>query len=371
MLLWVSEERGDGVGTPGEAPVCGLLAADGGFFSGAREAIIGPMGRRIMGGLETRKPRQRRSITKDLGWLGGVGMFLLASVLGCSRYPSVPAREAIAPPTPPKPVTASALPPRTEPGAQGVPEEYRIGPEDVLAIKVWDHDDLSREVPVSRNGEFTYPLIGSVKAAGRTAVEVERELIRRLSAGYLVRPQVSVTVKEFRSQKVHVVGEVRAPGTFPLTGPTLVMEVLSRAGGPSDKAGTEVVIIRPQERGRGELPATLEEAKAGEVIHLDLRAIQAGDVTHNVRLLHGDTVILLKAKFFVVFGEVRNPGQFPYEQGITVLKAIGIAGGLTDKAAANRTRIVRERAGIRMEIPARMNERVEPNDIVVVPESFF
>jgi polysaccharide export outer membrane protein len=249
--------------------------------------------------------------------------------------------------------------------------DYRIGPEDVLLIEVWDHPDLSREVPVSQNGEFTFPLIGPVRAGDRTVVEVEEEMISRLADGYLVNPQVTVTVREYRSKKVHVMGEVRTPGTFPLTGTTTVVEVISSAGGTTPNAGTEVMVIRPKEPRRKDAPISLDEAKAGEVFPLDLRAIQEGHVSHNIRLQHGDTVMVPIAKSFFVFGEVNRPGQFKHERGLTVLKAITIEGGITEKAAPNRTRIVREKEGMREEISVTMSDFVEPNDIVMVPESFF
>ncbi len=303
-------------------------------------------------------------------------MFLFCLALGlllsaCARYPSIPETETLQLPTPPP---GPSVGPIVSPGpgvASGLSEDYRIGPEDVLQVKVWDHEDLTREVPVSRNGEFTFPLIGAVKAAGRTCSELEKELVKRLGAGYVVNPQVTVAVKEYKSQRVHVVGEVRLPGTIPLTGSTSVVEVLTKAGGPTDKAGTELLIIRLKDHARASGPATLEEAKAGELIRLDLRGIQMGDVSHNIRLQHGDTVIVPKAKFFFVLGEVKSPGQFPFDDGITVLKAITIAGGLTDKAAGRRIRIVREKGGVRVEMAGGVNDLLQANDIVVVPESFF
>jgi polysaccharide export outer membrane protein len=300
-------------------------------------------------------------------------LFLLlgAAPLACTRYPEIPEREVMSAPSPP-PRPANLPPPSAVPPAPFAPkEDYRIGPEDVLDIHVWGHDDLSKQVPVSQTGDFSFPLIGQVKASGRTVAEVQKEMIGRLGDGYLVNPQVTVTVKEYRSQKVFVVGEVKNPGTFPLTGPSLVMEVLAKAGGPTEKAGSELLVIRPKDPGRKGGPLTVEEAQAGEVIPLDLRAIQAGDVSRNIPLQHGDTVFVPKGAHFYVFGEVKNPGQFKHEQGITVLKAITIAGGLTDKAAARRTTVIREKAGVRVEIPARMSDLVEPNDIVMVPESFF
>jgi polysaccharide export outer membrane protein len=301
-----------------------------------------------------------------------LGLLLGAMFLGCTRYPSIPARETIEPQSSgTRPIIS---PPSTGavPTAAGAAENYTIGPEDVLQIEVWDHDDLSRDVPVSQTGDFTFPLIGQVAAAGRSVEDVEKDMIARLADGYLVNPQVTVTVKEFRSKKVHVMGEVKSPGTFPLAGTTTVVEIISKAGGTTPAAGTDVMVVRPRDPRLKEVPISLEEAAgAAEVIPLDLRAIQEGDVSQNVRLQHGDTVIVPKAKNFFVFGEVKSPGQFQYERGITVLKAITIAGGITEKAAPNRTHIVREKGGVREEISVSMSDFVEPNDIVMVPESFF
>lgn len=298
-----------------------------------------------------------------------VSVLLLVMGLGCTRYPEIPEREVIRTPEP-EPRVKPVAPP-VQIAVTAGDQDYRIGPEDILEVKVWGHDDLCRDVPVSQNGDFSFPLIGKVKAAGKTTTQVEKEMAARLADGYLVNPQVTVTVKEYRSQKVYVVGEVSKPGTFPLTGPTTMVELLSRAGGPTENAGTEVLVIRPRESARRKRPLTLDEARAGEVIQLDLRAIQEGDVSQNIRVRHGDTIIVPKAKYFYVFGEVKKPGQFKYERGITVLKAITIAGGITEKAAAKRTRIIREKGGVRVEIPARMSDPVAPNDIVMVPESFF
>lgn len=293
------------------------------------------------------------------------------AILACARYPEIPEREVMTAPSPtPRPANLPPAP-LTQAGPFALKEDYKIGPEDVLDIHVWGHDDLSKQVPVSQSGDFSFPLIGQVRASGRTVAEVQKEMIRRLADGYLVNPQVTVTVREYKSQKVFVVGEVKNPGTFPLTGPSLVMEVLAKAGGPTEKAGTEILVIRPKDPGRKGGPLSPEEVGAGEVMQLDLRAIQAGDVSRNIPIQHGDTVFVPKGAYFYVFGEVKNPGQFKHEQGITVLKAIAIAGGITDKAAARRTTVVREKGGVRVELPVRMSDLVEPNDIVMVPESFF
>jgi len=255
-------------------------------------------------------------------------------------------------------------------------KEYEIGPEDELEIRVWDHDDLTREVYVSREGVFSYPLIGTIQAGGLTVEQLEKEICNRLSGKYIIDPQVSVTVKEYKSKKVLVMGEVggtegkgKGPGAYPLTGKTTLMEILTMTGGPTKNAGTEITVMRP--RKTGGTSGSQEKSANDEVIKVNLRKLLEGDTSQNIYLESNDTVYVSKAAFFYVYGEVKNPGRYNLERGTTVLKAITTAGGATEKAAVNRTKVVREKEGKKAEIHVNMTDPIEPEDIVMVPESFF
>lgn len=252
-------------------------------------------------------------------------------------------------------------------------KDYEIGPEDVLEIKVWNHDDLTSQVAVSQNGDITFPLIGRVSAVGKSPAQFEREVTKRLAEGYLVNPQVTVKVIEYKSQRVYVVGYVNKPGVVPLTGPTPVVEAISTAGGLKDDAGNDVLIIRPGKSYRKDGPLSQDDVKSGmgEVIPINLANIQSGDVSKNLILINGDTVIVLKAKYFYVFGEVQRPGQYKYELPISVLQAITIGGGITSKASQRSITITRERDNKSIEKRVEITDMVEPGDIVTVPESFF
>ncbi len=328
-------------------------------------------------------------------WASRSGAFLallLALALagpGCSRYPQMaaagpeqrpaPAGQAAASGDQARPQEAGAAakaeqPAPSQPALAAPPQpspSYLIGPEDILMVRVWDHDDLSREVTVSQTGVFSFPLIGQVRAGGRTAGEVEAAMTRRLADGYLKNPQVSVTVKAYRSQKVYVVGEVKKPGTFPLMGPTRVVEILSLASGVTENAGSRLLVVRPRGEGRRNTPTPLDEAEAGEVIELDLNAISRGDISQDILLRHGDTIIVPEAEYYYVRGEVKNPGRFKYSEGMTVIKAITMAGGTTELAALSRTRVMREKDGERRETRVELTEPVRPGDIITVPESYF
>lgn len=258
-----------------------------------------------------------------------------------------------------------------------VPEEYRLGPEDVLQIQVYGEEDLTQEVTVSDDGTFPYPLIGSMQAKGFTVEEVKKEITRRLKNGYLKDPYVMVSIKEYRSKKVFILGEVggygrgRGPGAFYLKGPTHLAEVISWAGGVSDKAGNEIYVIRPAQGQKKHNPTTLEEAGKQDVIVLNMRKMREGDMTQNILLKPGDTIFVPEALYFFVEGEVGKPGRYVYEEGLTVLQAIAMAGGFTQKASKGRMKITRKAKEVAAQIPAKMNDLVKPDDIIVVPLSWW
>jgi len=186
-------------------------------------------------------------------------------MLSCARYPTVPAFEK-------GDNTTTAA---HEERPQGKDDNYVIGPDDLLHIQVWDHPDLERKIFVSKHGTFSYPFIGEIRTAGLSVDAVEQEIASRLHKGYIVNPQVTVTVDE------------------------------------------------------------------------------------------------PKMKYFYVFGEVETPGKYEWEKGITVLQAIATAGGLTETAAARRTKVVREQGGVPVRLKVKITDPVLPNDTVMVPESFF
>jgi len=306
-------------------------------------------------------------------------LFLALLLLQACSYPTTPRIEKTAPApegpsasTPPEQSTGKIFQ-KNAPVPASQPErkekEYEIGPEDRLEIRVWDQEDLTREVYVSREGVFSYPLIGTVQAGGLSVEQLEKEITDRLSRKYIVNPQVSVTVKEFKSKKVMVLGEVGVPGTYPLTGKTTLMEILTKTGGPTTNAGIEITVMRPRKTPNA--PGSQERSANDEVIKINLKRLLEGDTSQNIYLEPNDTVYFSKTGFYYVYGEVKSPGRFNLEMGTTVLKAITTAGGVTEKAAVNRTKVVREKAGQKSEMRVKLTDPIEPEDIVVVPESFF
>ncbi|MEW6186683.1 MAG: polysaccharide biosynthesis/export family protein [Thermodesulfobacteriota bacterium] len=253
-------------------------------------------------------------------------------------------------------------------GAEG---DYRLGPEDVIEITVWGHQDLQRQVAISLDGTITFPLIGEVRAAGQSVQVFEKVLAAKLANGFLINPQVTINVKEYKSQKVFIMGEVKSPGTYPVTKKNDLLYTLSLAGGFTPNAGNEVMVVRPKNP-RGEA-MTLEEAQSRQekILRVNLKEALGGDNSQNILIYDGDSIIVPKMPFFYVLGEVKNPGKYNLEQGTTVLMGISMAGGLTPKSAEKRTRIVREIEGKKQELRVKMDELVRPGDTIIVPESFF
>lgn len=247
---------------------------------------------------------------------------------------------------------------------------YILGAQDVLTITLYDQMDLSGKYSVDSEGHFTFPLIGRVKAGGLTLQAVEAELRRRLMDGYFKSPQLSVIVEQFKSQRVFVMGEVRTPGTYPKTGDMTVMEALALAGSVAPGASDEAIIVRTGGAAEGPVGPDRQDA---EVLRVDLAQLQLGSLAQNLELEDGDTIFVKRAdeEIFYAVGQVRSPGAFPVKRGLTVLQALSLAGGVTDRGASNRIRAIRIVNGEKKEVRVKLDDIVQRGDTLLVPERFF
>lgn len=256
-------------------------------------------------------------------------------------------------------------------------QDYRIGGDDILDIMVLEDQSLSREnIRVSREGFISFPYIGRLGVAGLTASEVENMITTKLTEHeYLLDPHVSVSVKEFKSKKYTVLGSVKEPGSYTFSGKERLLDAISSAGGTFE-SGKQAMIIRTLN------PDSEKENKI--VIRIDLDAVlKEGNQTANLLLADQDLLYIPKAESFYIIGQVKNPGSYPYiEKEITIVEAISKAGGFTDIAARNRTRIVRMENGMEKIIEIRVDAitetgkkgqdlLIQPGDVIVVPESYF
>jgi len=226
-------------------------------------------------------------------------------------------------------------------------QRYELGPNDVVHIRVFGEDDLTVESKVSGDSTINVPLLGAVAVTGKTVEELHEYLTVRLEDGYLKKPRVTVSLVKHRNFFVN--GEVKTPGGYPYEEGLTVHKAISLAGGFTEKAEKATIKITRVREG------------IAQPVEADL----------DTAVLPDDFVVVPQAKKVYVNGEVKRAGDFPYERGLTVHKVITLAGGLTDKAAASRIRVLRMVNGKELAVEVQLENGVQPEDIVVVPRSFF
>ena len=292
-----------------------------------------------------------------------IGCLVLALGLGgCAALPSLPA-------------------PTERPPLSGMGEEQRqipttgvtLGPGDVLRVNVYDNPDLSQEVTIEADGAFSYPLIGRVQAAGLQVRQLESLLTKRFADGYLVSPQVGVTVTQHKSQQIYVMGAVTKPGPYALQRQTTLLEALSAAGGPTPEAGFEVILTHAADtQAQPAGPSKVSAAANGQpAIRVSLEQLMAGGVPQRITLQDGDVVYVPVAAFVYLSGEVQRPGRYRLEKDTTIQKAVTLAGGFTKFAATKSMTVQRMVDGKRQDFQAGPNDLLQADDVVVVRPSLF
>lgn len=241
----------------------------------------------------------------------------------------------------------------------GLCQNYTVGEDDVISITVYDQPQLSTKVRVSGDGTIILPLLGNISVAGLSVVDISEKLTRLYADGYLVNPQISVFIEEYGSKKATILGMVNSPGQYSIRQHTSLLEFISMAGGLTNDAGGTAVITR--------------KSGDGKTVQVDLaKLIEKGETAHNVPVFNGDSVYIPKMQVIYINGEVQRPNQYKYESGTTVIMAVTLANGFTDKASPKNIKIIRKIDGKEVIITQTdMDEPVLPGDIIVVPESIF
>ncbi len=261
--------------------------------------------------------------------------------------------------------------------AQTVPT-YRLGPDDILRIQVYDENQVVAVVPIGSDGNLTAPFVGTVRAEGLTVAELEAELAKRYEKELRIRnPKVSVTVERFRAIRATVVGLVNRPGIFDVRPTDTVVDLLGYAQGA----------IFNGERVGDTKRATLRRKGSEEVIPIDLDAmIRFGDMSQDYNLQDGDVLTIPEdtARRVTVFGSVNRLGAFPFSEGMTLADAIALASGeiqyrgnlkgivIARKNPARPgefTRITVNFNRFLRNADSTQNPRLVPGDIIYVPES--
>ena len=251
---------------------------------------------------------------------------------------------------------------------------YRIGPGDLLEIKVFELEQLSQTVRVSEDGSITLPLLGQVMVEGLTQEGTAIRVANLLAQRYVKNPQVTVFIKEYKSKQVAVIGAVDKPGSYELVGRRNLLQMISAAGGFTDQAGDEIYVLREGQKGDT------------QSIRIDLRDLVVnGNQALNIAIEPNDVInvpVDREIKVFV-FGRVTQPGalKFKLSEKVTLLKAIAQAGGWAEGAKQSAVVITRkDKAGKETQIRVNVKDIIsgkrqdivlQEGDVVFVPESFW
>lgn len=261
---------------------------------------------------------------------------------------------------------------------------YTVGPGDQLIFRVINAEEIGdKPILVDLNGSIQVPVVGRLQVGGSSISQIE-ELVRRRLESYLLHPDVSISVAEFRSQPVSVIGAVRNPGIHQVQGSKTLIEVLSLAGGLDTTAGSVLTLTRRLEFGRVPLPGAADDATGRfSIAEIPVSLItEAKSPENNIFLQPYDVVSVAKGRHLYVLGQVVRSGEYPLQEreSVTLLQALSMAGGLDRFAKPQHTRILRraskdaERVEVRVDVSMIMAGKASdvalaPEDIVVVPNN--
>lgn len=250
-----------------------------------------------------------------------------------------------------------------------VPESLLIGPGDMLHVQVFDTPELDQHARVTDAGELPLLLGGSVKVSALTPTEAARAIEKALLDGhYLVQPKVLVSVDDYATQKVSVLGEVKTPGAYAIGTPRSVLDVLTLAGGLNELADRKILIERRNSQEK--IPYFVSN-----------KADAAFDTA--IQIHPGDTLFVPKAGIVYALGDVGRPGGYTMtnnEGNISVLELVARAGGTNHSAVPSHAKLIRKDGDKYIEIALplsamqkgnRIDMALQPGDIVYVPFSYM
>jgi len=244
-------------------------------------------------------------------------------------------------------------------GAEGLD---RLGPGDGVRVTVFQYPDLTTETRISQGGTITFPLVGEVKIGGLTTAAAGTEIARQLKRGkYMLNPQVTVVMTELRSRQVSILGQVNKPGRYALDEMSAKLtDVLALAGGVNEVGADTVHIV-------------LNRDGKTERMEIDIGAmVRSGDLSKNIDIRNGDTIYVQRAPVFYIYGEVRRAGSYRFEKNMTVMQAISLGGGLTERATERGINVSRRGPdGKLQKVEVGLMDRVQPDDVIHVREGWF
>lgn len=240
--------------------------------------------------------------------------------------------------------------------------EYRLAAGDVVRVIVFQNPDLSIETRITDAGSISFPLLGSLLAAGRTVNDLERLIVDGLRDGNFVRqPQVTVVLTQVRGNQVNVLGQVNRPGRYPLEqAETRLSDMLAIAGGTA-AGGADLVVVSGTRAGQ---PFRAE---------VDLPTLFVpGGGAQDLLVMNGDVIWVDRQPLVYIYGEVQRPGPMRLERGMTLVQVLATGGGLTARGTERGIRVHRRGADGQIQVlDVNVAGELRNGDVVYVRESLF
>lgn len=263
---------------------------------------------------------------------------------------------ALAQPTPAAAQPVEALQPATGYSLES------IGAGDMVRVSVFRNPDLTTETRVTERGTILFPLIGEINVQGLTPSQAGSRIAEKLRQGrFVVNPEVTLSLMQVNSRQVSVLGNVNKPGRYPLEGTSAKLtDLLAIAGGIAPTGSDQVTIV---------------STRGGTTTSMDVdipSMLRTGDLSKNVTLEPGDTVFVHRAPMVYVYGEVQKGGAYRLENGMTVMQAIAMGGGITPRGTERGIKVTRKNGdGRTKDMTVRLTDQVQVDDVIYVRESLF
>ncbi|MBE9525443.1 MAG: SLBB domain-containing protein [Proteobacteria bacterium] len=225
--------------------------------------------------------------------------------------------------------------------------EYHLSAGDKLRIQVFGEDDLKLDTLIAEEGKISYPFLGEINVKGLTIHDLESLITQGLKGAYLINPEVNISILQYRLFFIN--GEVNKSGGYPYQPNLTFRKAIALAGGLTEQASLELATI-------------IQESDAAKVSQpIGLKFV----------ISPGDIITILAYKQVFINGEVRNPGAYSFQQGLTLHRVISLAGGFTERAAQDKIIVIHEGNLSEDTIEASLEDAVSPGDIITVKQSFF
>jgi len=227
---------------------------------------------------------------------------------------------------------------------------------------VFQLPDMTTETRITETGTLTIPLLGPVEVTGLNSRELEAKVAALLkSRGFVKDPQVTVTITQFKSRQISIIGHVNRPGRYPLEeGNYTLTETIALAGGVTEDAADEVLLLRQRD---------------GKTItvSVDFPALfRSNGALTDPEVIGGDTIYVDRYPYFYMYGEVQRPGVYRLQKGMTMMQALSVGGGFTLRASRKDIQVNRrDKAGKITTFTAQLNDLLLPDDVVFIKESLF